>query len=61
MQHRLWTVIHSLFAHKKSQENSQRLTHKRLVEAWDADPTVVDMFVQYHLIPCIMPSFESRG
>lgn len=55
-QRRLWTVIRGPFAHKKSQENFQRLTHKRLVKAWDADPAVVDMFVQYlekHLIPGI--------
>lgn len=53
-QRRLWTVLRGPFVHKKSQENFERKTHKRLVKAWDADPEVVDMLVQYlekHIAP----------
>lgn len=46
-QRRLWTVIRGPFVHKKSQENFERRTHKRAIKAWDADPEVVDMLVQY--------------
>lgn len=53
-QRRLWTVLRGPFAHKKSQENFERKTHKRVMKAWDADPEVVDMLVQYleqHIAP----------
>ena len=53
-QRRLWTVLRGPFVHKKSQENFERRTHKRLVKAWDANPEVVDMLVQYlekHIVP----------
>lgn len=53
-QRRLWTVLRGPFVHKKSQENFERRTHKRVVKAWDASPEVVDMLVQYiekHLAP----------
>ncbi|KAI0643212.1 ribosomal protein S10 [Trametes meyenii] len=46
-QRRLWTVIRGPFVHKKSQENFERRTHKRVIKAWDANPEVVDMLVQY--------------
>ncbi|KAI0363699.1 ribosomal protein S10 [Pilatotrama ljubarskyi] len=46
-QRRLWTVIRGPFVHKKSQENFERRTHKRVIKAWDAHPDVVDMLVQY--------------
>ncbi|KAI0349835.1 ribosomal protein S10 [Trametes cingulata] len=46
-QRRLWTVIRGPFVHKKSQENFERRTHKRLIKAWDAHPDVVDMLIQY--------------
>ncbi|KAH9848198.1 ribosomal protein S10 [Lenzites betulinus] len=46
-QRRLWTVIRGPFVHKKSQENFERRTHKRLIKAWDANPEAVDMLVQY--------------
>ncbi|TFK87128.1 ribosomal protein S10 [Polyporus arcularius HHB13444] len=53
-QRRLWTVLRGPFVHKKSQENFERKTHKRVVKAWDAHPDVVDMLVQYlekHIAP----------
>ncbi len=43
----LYTVLRSPFAHKKSQENFVRITHKRAVKLWDANPEVVDRFVAY--------------
>jgi small subunit ribosomal protein S10 len=43
----LYTVIRSPFAHKKSQENFVRLTHKRAIKLWDANPEVVDRLVAY--------------
>ncbi|KZT67552.1 ribosomal protein S10 [Daedalea quercina L-15889] len=43
----LWTVIRGPFVHKKTQENFQRLTHKRLIKAWDADMEVIDRWVKY--------------
>ncbi|KAF5392328.1 hypothetical protein D9757_001366 [Collybiopsis confluens] len=46
-ERRLWTVLRSPFAHKKSQENFERKTHKRMIKAWDADPKVIDRWVQY--------------
>ena len=49
-----WTVPRSNFIFKKSQENFERKTHKRVVKAWDANPEVVDMLVQYlekHIAP----------
>lgn len=50
----IWTVIRGPFVHKKSQENFERRTHKRLIKAWDADMEVVDRWVKYleeHLMP----------
>ena len=43
----LYTVLRSPFAHKKSQENFVRITHKRAIKLWDANPEVVDRFVAY--------------
>lgn len=43
----LWTVIRAPFAYKKSQENFQRKTHKRMIKAWDAAPEVIDRWVKY--------------
>jgi len=53
-QRSLWTVPRSPFVHKKSQENFERRTHKRAIKAWDADPVVVDRWLQYlrkHALP----------
>ncbi|KAJ3536633.1 hypothetical protein NMY22_g5947 [Coprinellus aureogranulatus] len=46
-QRSLWTVPRSPFAHKKSQENFERRTHKRAIKAWDTDPEVLDRWFQY--------------
>ena len=43
----LYTVLRSPFAHKKSQENFMRITHKRAIKLWDANPEVVDRLVAY--------------
>jgi small subunit ribosomal protein S10 len=43
----LYTVLRSPFVHKKSQENFLRITHKRAVKLWDANPEVVDRFAAY--------------
>jgi small subunit ribosomal protein S10 len=40
-------VPRSPFAHKKSQENFERKTHKRVVKAWDAHPEVVKVWIGY--------------
>ncbi|KAF9474501.1 ribosomal protein S10 [Pholiota conissans] len=53
-QRRLWTVLRSPFAHKKSQENFERKVHKRAIKAWDADPEVVQRWIAYlrtHAMP----------
>ncbi|KAF9067220.1 hypothetical protein BDP27DRAFT_1423099 [Rhodocollybia butyracea] len=44
---RLWTVIRAPFAYKKSQENFERKTYKRMIKAWDADPEVIDRWFRY--------------
>ncbi|KAF9045751.1 hypothetical protein BDZ89DRAFT_1155444 [Hymenopellis radicata] len=36
----LWTVPRSPFVFKKSQENFERIEHKRAIKAWDADEEV---------------------
>ncbi|TFK51484.1 ribosomal protein S10, partial [Heliocybe sulcata] len=46
-QRSLWTVPRGPFVHKKAQENFERRVHKRVVKAWDADPTVVESWVRY--------------
>jgi small subunit ribosomal protein S10 len=40
-----WTVIRSPFAHAKSKENFQRITHKRAIQLYDANPEVVQVFL----------------
>ena len=46
-QRTLWTVPKGPFVHKKSQENFDRITHKRVIKAWDADPEVIEKWVRY--------------
>jgi small subunit ribosomal protein S10 len=46
-QRSLWTVLKSPFIYKKSQENFERTVHKRMIKAWDTDPQVIDMWVEY--------------
>lgn len=49
-----WTVPRSNFVHKKSQENFERVTHKRLIQIKDGHPETVEMWLafirrhQYH-------------
>ena len=43
----MWTVIKSPFVHKKSQENFERKTYKRVIKAWDADYEVINRWVMY--------------
>ena len=47
MARNLWTVIKSPFAQKKSQENFERRTYKRVIKAWDADYEVINRWVKY--------------
>lgn len=42
-----WTVIRAPFVHAKSKENFLRLTHKRVIKAYDATPEVIDLWVSY--------------
>lgn len=46
-QRTLWTVPRSPFIFKKSQENFDRKTHKRVIKLWDADMVVVRLWIQY--------------
>ena len=46
-QRSLWTVPKGPFAHKKSQENFDRKTHKRIIKAWDTDPEVIERWIRY--------------
>lgn len=53
-QRSMWTVPRGPFVHKKSQENFERLVHKRAIKAFDADQEVVDRWVKYmerHAMP----------
>ncbi len=43
----MWTVPRSPFVFKKSQENFERIEHKRAIKAWDADEEVVLRWVKY--------------
>lgn len=42
-----WTVIKAPFVHAKTKENYQRITHKRLIKAYDATPQVIDLWVSF--------------
>lgn len=44
---RLYTVIRSPFAQAKSKENFHRVTHNRLLTAFDTNPEVVDLWLSY--------------
>lgn len=43
----LWTVPKGPFVHKKSQENFERRTNKRLIKVWDADVEVVEKWLHF--------------
>ena len=42
-----WTVPRGPFVHKKSQENFERKTHKRLLTFKDANKNVIDRLLLY--------------
>ena len=42
-----WTVIRSNFVHKKSQENFERITMRRLIQIKDGHPDVVQIWLAY--------------
>ncbi|KAJ4516611.1 mitochondrial 37S ribosomal protein rsm10 [Exophiala dermatitidis] len=42
-----WTVLKSNFAHKKAQENFERITMKRLVTVYDGQPEVVEIWLAF--------------
>lgn len=42
-----WTVPRSNFAHKKSQENFERITLRRLIQIQDGHPDVVDVWLAF--------------
>ncbi|KAG4301271.1 hypothetical protein PCK1_002581 [Pneumocystis canis] len=42
-----WTVPRGPFAHAKSKENFERITHKRLITIKDGHPHVVDIWLAY--------------
>ncbi|KZT60528.1 hypothetical protein CALCODRAFT_492309 [Calocera cornea HHB12733] len=44
---RLWTVPKSPFIYKSAQENFERITHKRVIKLWDANPAVLEVFFRY--------------
>jgi small subunit ribosomal protein S10 len=43
----LHTVLRSGFVHKKSQENFWRLTHRRVIKAYDANEEVINRWINY--------------
>ncbi|KPI41750.1 37S ribosomal protein S10, mitochondrial [Cyphellophora attinorum] len=42
-----WTMIRSNFIHKKSQENFERITYKRLITVLDADKSAVETWLAF--------------
>jgi len=42
-----WTVPRSNFVHKKSQENFERITHKRLIQIKDGHPETVELWLAF--------------
>lgn len=59
----LWTVPKGPFVHKKSQENFERRTHKRLIKAFDADTEVVERWLQFlriHAMPGVAMRVETH-
>lgn len=43
----LYTVIRSPFVHKKSQENFERIVHRRAIKIWDTDMEVFNKWARY--------------
>lgn len=46
-QRSLYTVLRGPFAHKKSQENFEKVVHKRALKVWDAHPDVLAKWIKY--------------
>ncbi|KAF8337336.1 ribosomal protein S10 domain-containing protein, partial [Cantharellus anzutake] len=46
-QRSLYTVLRGPFVHKKSQENFERVVHKRAIKVWDTDPDVLSKWIRY--------------
>ncbi|KAK4945125.1 mitochondrial 37S ribosomal protein rsm10 [Elasticomyces elasticus] len=42
-----WTVLKSNFVNKKSQENFERITMKRLITVYDGEPSVVEVWLAF--------------
>ena len=42
-----WTVPRSNFVHKKSQENYERITYKRLIQVMDGHPETVELWLAF--------------
>ena len=42
-----WTVPRGNFVHKKSQENFERVTHKRLIQIKDGNPETVELWLAF--------------
>lgn len=42
-----WTVPRGPFVHKKTQENFERITHKRMIKISDGHPQVVERWLSY--------------
>jgi len=42
-----WTTLRSNFVHKKSQENFERITYKRLITVMDGDKSAVEAWLAY--------------
>lgn len=42
-----WTVPRGPFVHKKTQENFERITHKRMIKISDGHPEVVERWLSY--------------
>lgn len=46
-QRSLYTVLRGPFAHKKSQENFEKVVHKRAIKVWDTDSEVLSKWIKY--------------
>ena len=42
-----WTVLKSNFVNKKSQENFERITMRRLISVYDGEPSVVEVWLAF--------------
>ncbi|KAF8317431.1 hypothetical protein DL93DRAFT_2226385 [Clavulina sp. PMI_390] len=55
----LYTVIRSPFVHKKSQENFERIVHRRAIKIWDSDMEVFNKWARYLELNA-MPGVDMR-